>query len=518
MLCSSTSFNLILLSFSRLAVEKNYFSSSSSSSAAAFVALKSFPKQIIVVHGGGRIIGGSGNMSKTTPSTSSSALSRYAIKPISGISDERLIPRHDVYYPRPLHPGGFSLPPLVEDRLSIVTTTSSSNDTSPNAHTLQTDLLLVKPTDMESLWEWYAHTKLQHDADPSWGRVWPTALSLSRWILRALNMDAGESSDNTDKVINNNGDEWNCNTSSLIKRAIHSLHTSSHVVEVGSGLGVAGLVYATNIAATAANTEAASEKDDKQRCRRQSRRTITFLDKEPYALHCVMASAVVNGLTTGSILQPPPPPPSADQAAMKKEGESQLDTTVDGISQSSVDNHSSSKVIITARAAVDDWTVPVVEQEGETSANESKINTSLSAIKNVCHRDLFLDEDDDGQDRSSYESSILVLASDILYEPSSMKSLAIKFQKLVHPKRGGFILIADPDRERTPGCRVTFVECIRNLGGGVEIYPMENCGSNGSDSIADRQSLYLDANDIDIDGSLAKTVLIVVHFPGMRIE
>jgi len=67
-----------------------------------------------------------------------------------------------IEYPRPLHPGGFPLPPLVEDRLSIVTTSTrkfSSNHLSPE-QLLQTNLLLVKPTNMESFWEWYAYTNI----------------------------------------------------------------------------------------------------------------------------------------------------------------------------------------------------------------------------------------------------------------------------------------------------------------------------------------------------------------------
>ena len=42
---------------------------------------------------------------------------------------------------------------------------------------------------VESLWEWFAYTKHLTDADPSWGRVWPTALSLSRFIIRSLNYE-----------------------------------------------------------------------------------------------------------------------------------------------------------------------------------------------------------------------------------------------------------------------------------------------------------------------------------------
>ena len=81
---------------------------------------------------------------------------------------------------------------------------------------------------------------------------------------------------------------------------------------------------------------------------------------------------------------------------------------------------------------------------------------------------------------------------------------------MVHSIHGGYILIADPERERTPGCRVTLMECIRNLGGQVEIFPMEDCVGFSSGGNIVLQSLY--ESDIDIDGRLARTVLIVVHF------
>ena len=59
-------------------------------------------------------------------------------------------------YPRPLHPGGFSLPPLVEDRLFITNIEEEGREeenrsslSSSSAH----HLLLVRPPDTDSLWE-----------------------------------------------------------------------------------------------------------------------------------------------------------------------------------------------------------------------------------------------------------------------------------------------------------------------------------------------------------------------------
>ena len=276
---------------------------------------------------------------------------------------------------------------------------------------------------------------------------------------------------------------------------MHSLQTASHIVEVGCGLGLAGLAYATTIASSSYIKAAAGDGDCTQQPRRVAQhRTITFLDKEPYALHCVMASAAVNGITTGPIL-PQPQPSSLAQ-----------DNDAAETSKPLVDKLPLSNVVITARAAIDDWSLPFAE-EGGTSMEESK---SSSAIKNICYTDLLLH---DGVGTHKDEATLLVLASDILYEPSSMESLANKLRKLVHPTHGGYILIADPERERTPSCRVTFVECIRNLGGEVEIFPMEDGVGNSSGGNIVQQSLSMNENDVDIDGRLTRTVLIVAYFP-----
>eukprot|EP00984_Skeletonema_dohrnii_P020857 scaffold10277_cov100-Skeletonema_dohrnii-CCMP3373.AAC.1 len=108
------------------------------------------------------------------------------------------VPPMATSYPRELHPGGFSLPPMVEDLIPIATTITSAaadNDSQSEDEILQKDLLLVRPPDMESLWEWYAYTKRQTDSDPSWGRIWPTALSLARFTLQSLH--SGEVEDDS---------------------------------------------------------------------------------------------------------------------------------------------------------------------------------------------------------------------------------------------------------------------------------------------------------------------------------
>lgn len=331
-------------------------------------------------------------------------------------------------YPRPLHPGGFSLPPMVEDLLPIIATAAvgDSNDSSQSEQILQKDLLIVRPPDMESLWEWYAYTKRQTNSDPSWGRVWPTAITLARFILQSLN-----SNGNGNKIVmaGLEGQEQ-----VLVKEAIKSLQTSSHIVELGCGLGVAGLAFA------AAAAEISND----------IKRTVTFLDREPYALHCVMASAAINNLATGPISE--------------EEGSGIAERT------------------ITARSSIDDWT---------------------SSDKNINYDGLKLDSLD-------YDNKqTLILASDILYEPSSMDTLSVKLRSLLHPKDGGYVFITDPERERTAGCRSAFQKSVEELGGNVVILPLPQPESKKS---------ILVESDIDIDGTLAKTVLIVVHFDGDNID
>ncbi len=130
-------------------------------------------------------------------------------------------------FPRPLHPGGFLLLTLAKDCLSIVTylptsslTTSMKLDantvrdgkllmpeaqlegevTTPSLRRqLRMDLLLVKPPNMESLWEWYAYTCQHSNTDLSWGNMWPTVLLLLHWVLCTLNGNGEVEGDKEDK-------------------------------------------------------------------------------------------------------------------------------------------------------------------------------------------------------------------------------------------------------------------------------------------------------------------------------
>ncbi|KAL7495942.1 hypothetical protein ACHAWT_005977 [Skeletonema menzelii] len=348
------------------------------------------------------------------------------------------VPPMATSYPRQLHAGGFSLPPMVEDLIPIATSIKTASAADSDSHTedviLQKDLLLVRPPDMESLWEWYAYTKKQTESDPSWGRIWPTALSLARFTLQSLHFDNDSDASTIDIDFTSKLNEQEC---ALVKQAIKALQTTSHIIELGCGLGLAGLAFAVSAATESTNIK----------------RTVTFLDREPYALHCVMASAAINNLAIAPI--------SSEQEM--------VGGTI--------------TPLIVARSSIDDWT---------------------STDKNISYEDLQLGALD-------YENEqTLILASDILYEPSSMDSLATKLRNLLHPNDGGYILITDPEKERTTGCRSALVESVQEMGGEVVILPIPQPKNNG---IAMNKSVLVES-DVDIDGNLAKTVLIVVHFNG----
>lgn len=330
-------------------------------------------------------------------------------------------------YPRPLHPGGFSLPPLVEDLLPIMT---QYEDTNGKEATVRSDLILIRPPGMEELWEWYAYTKRQSECDPSWGRVWPTALSMARFIRRSFQSDSATADVD------------------LVNQAVDALKTSSHVVELGCGLGLAGLAYSSAINSLDGKSPLACK------------RTVTFLDREPYALHCVMSSAAMNNLTTAPLA------PHDDQS------------------------DSSNGSLITVRASMDDWTISNESQEGEKQQ-----------IRNIGYNELCLGSSEyNNQDTT-------ILATDILYEPSSMETLATKIKSLLHQEHGGFAIISDPKEERTEGCRDAFVSTVKGLGGDIAIMPLP----------APQSNVGMTESDIDINGSLASTVLIVVHFPASNV-
>ncbi|KAL7502717.1 hypothetical protein ACHAXN_000629 [Cyclotella atomus] len=333
-------------------------------------------------------------------------------------------------YPRPIHPGGFSLPPLVEDLIPIVTECKYDNG---KDLVIQTNLLLVKPSDMDELWEWYAYTRHQTKCDPSWGRVWPTALSMARFIQNSFHSNVVGAHD-----------------VDLVNQAIGALKSSSHVVELGCGLGVAGLAFASIVTSLDGKSELAHK------------RTVTYLDREPFALHCAMSSAQLANLQSAPL----------------------------EVTEADREADSSNASLVTVRASMDDW----------TALNETNKVDSKPQIKNIGYNDLCLF----GSGYRNQDTTIL--ASDILYEPHSMKTLAIKIKNLLNPNIGGFALISDPEEERTEGCRDNFVSSVKELGGDIAILPLP----------VPQGRAQMMESDIDINGSLASTVLIVVHFPALK--
>ena len=102
---------------------------------------------------------------------------------------------------------------------------------------------------------------VQTDSDPSWGRIWPTALSLARFTLQSLH--SGEEEDGS--IDTNLASELNEQDQDIVKQAIKALQTTSHIIELGCGLGLAGLSFAVSAATESKNIKL----------------TVTFLDREP---------------------------------------------------------------------------------------------------------------------------------------------------------------------------------------------------------------------------------------------
>ena len=160
---------------------------------------------------------------------------------VRGLSPGR-IPRR----PRPVFAA--SLPAVrsfgVDDEDEIVASLTEGNDALPPLVEVVTRvgedrLKVVKPPGAEYLWDWY-ESKGQMEADPSWGKLWFTSRILA----------------------------------SCVASCVESLPElrSKRVVEVGCGLGLAGLSAAMF----------------------GGSKSVIFCDREPLAIHCALSSAALN--------------------------------------------------------------------------------------------------------------------------------------------------------------------------------------------------------------------------------
>ena len=192
---------------------------------------------------------------------------------------------------------------------------------------------IIKPPNVEALYEWYCDQKQTPDSDPSWGVLWPTAVSLTNYLL---------SENHKDKVQN------------------------KHVVELGAGLGLCGLAAAALGA-----------------------HSVTLTDREPYALHCALATAACNEFSTNVV-----------------------------------------------KGAILDWSNPVLPQDS------SRLSSSSSSSS-------FCD---------------VILASDVLYDGETILAFASACEKLIHPEKGGILLLSDPREERFPTARAMLREALVSCG------------------------------------------------------
>lgn len=167
-----------------------------------------------------------------------------------------------------------ALPPMVSVPCLIVNNNSNNNhgdDTVTTTASTSRLRELVKPPAVDDLYAWYVQCNQTPDADPSWATVWPTAVVLANFLLAHPAAVRGKS-----------------------------------VVELGAGLGVAGLTAAACCGA----------------------RQVLLTDREPWALHCAASSA--------ACCHPPLEQVQAAVLDWQDVDQSQLGSTVDVILASDV--------------------------------------------------------------------------------------------------------------------------------------------------------------------------------------
>ncbi|CAE8583104.1 unnamed protein product [Polarella glacialis] len=148
---------------------------------------------------------------------------------------------------------------------------------------------------------------------------------------------------------------------------------------------------------------------------------VTLLDREPLALHCAMASAQLNGLRTAAVGAPSDSRPgeAGSVRAAKFDNNDNNDNNIN--------NHWNTQV----RAAKFDWSAPCFGRAVD-----------------------------------------VVLATDVLYDPSSAPQLASTVVALLFSS-GGRLLLADPGSERVKGCRAAFIEALQESGASVSVRSLE---------------------------------------------
>lgn len=93
----------------------------------------------------------------------------------------------------------------------------------------------------------------------------------------------------------------------------------------------------------------------------------------------------------------------------------------------------------------------------------------------------------------------VVLASDVLYDVNHVEGL-VKRARTLLGNDGGVFLVTDPENGRASGYREAFVDAVTTSGGTVE-----------EDSLPQPQ--HPESWDMDLDGSLARVVLIRAEWP-----